>query len=80
MRDIIMSLETLRTFDKDGNSKRIFLNVDYSNWHKAYVLTFPKHLEQEADDYIAQLPKYLHYVYGNDILSMMTKEGVDQAT
>ena len=80
MREIIMNLETLRTFDKDGQSKEIFINVDFSNWHKSYVLTFPKHLEQEADDYISQLPTYLHHVYGDTILSMLTTEGASQAT
>ena len=80
MREIIMSLETLRNFDKDGNSKQIFINIDYSSWHKNYVLTFPKHLEQEADDYISQLPIYLHHVYGNDILTMLITEGAVQAT
>ena len=79
MREIIMNLETLRTFDSDGNPIKIFINVDYSDWHSSYVLTFPKHLEKEADDFIAQLPAYLHYVYGEEVLFMLTAEGAVKA-
>ena len=79
MRDIIMDLETLKIMDKKGNPMKVFLNVDYSQWHSSYVLTFPQHLESEADDYISQLPAYLHYVYGNEILMMLTAEGAAKA-
>ena len=79
MREIIMSLETLKTFNEKGEAMKIFQNVDYSTWHSCYVLTFPKHLEKEADDYIAQLPAYLHYVYGDEALIMMSAEGAVQA-
>ena len=79
MRDIIMNLETLKTFNSKGEPMRIFQNVDYSSWHSCYVLTFPKHLEKEADDYISQLPAYLHYVYGNEVLIMLSAEGAVQA-
>jgi len=63
MRDIIMDLETLYKLDDNDQPMKIFLCVDYSQWHSSYVLTFPSYLENEADDYIAQLPAYLHYVY-----------------
>ena len=79
LRNIIMNLETLRTFDAEGNPMKIFINVDYSNWHSAYVLTFPKHLEKEADDFITQLPAYLNYVYGEEVLFMLTAEGAVRA-
>ena len=79
LRDIIMNLETLKTFDAEGNPMKIFINVDYSNWHSAYVLTFPKHLEKEADDFITQLPAYLNYVYGEEVLFMLTAEGAVKA-
>ena len=79
LRDMIMNLETLKTFDPDGNPMKIFLNVDYSNWHSSYVLTFPKHLEKEADDFIAQMPAYLQYVYGEEVLYMLTAEGAVKA-
>ena len=79
MRDIIMNLETLKTFNEKGEAVKIFQNVDYSTWHSCYVLTFPKHLEKEADDYISQLPAYLHYVYGDEALIMMSAEGAAQA-
>ena len=51
MHDIIMSLETLKTFNSKGEPMQIFQNVDYSTWHSYYVLTFPKHLEKDEDDY-----------------------------
>ena len=79
LREIIMNLETLKTFDAEGNPMKIFINVDYSNWHSAYVLTFPKHLEKEADDFITQLPAYLNYVYGEEVLFMLTAEGAVKA-
>ena len=43
-------------------------NVDYSSWHSSYVVTFPSHLEKEAEDYITQLPAYLKYFYGEEVL------------
>jgi len=58
---------------------KIFQNVDFSSWHNCYVVTFPKHLEKEADDYIAQLPTYLHYLYGDEVLLMLSAEGAAQA-
>jgi len=75
LREIVMNLETLRTFDKDGNPFKIFQNVDYSSWHSSYVVTFPSHLEKEAEDYITQLPAYLKYIYGEEVLYMLTAEG-----
>jgi len=75
LRDIIMKLETLNTFDKEGNPMKVFTNVDYSSWHSCYLLTYPAHLEKEAEDYISQLPAFLHYVYGPEVLLMLTAEG-----
>ena len=79
LRDIIMNLETLHTFDKDGNPMPVFTNVDYSDWHSCYVLTYPAHLEKEAEDYITQLPAFLHYVYGPEVLFMLTSDGQAKA-
>ena len=79
MREIIMNLETLRVFDEKGKPVKNFQNVDYSSWHSCYVLTFPNHLEKEADDFIAQLPAYLQYVYGEEVLYMLTAEGAVKA-
>ena len=75
LRDIIMQLETLHTFDKNGDPMKVFINVDYSDWHSCYLLTYPSHLEKEAEDYIAQMPAFLHYVYGPEVLLMLTAEG-----
>ena len=79
LRDIIMQLETLRTFDKNGDPMKVFINVDYSSWHSCYLLTYPSHLEKEAEDYITQLPAFLHYVYGSEVLLMLTAEGQAKA-
>ena len=79
LRDIIMQLETLHTFDKNGDPMKVFINVDYSDWHSCYLLTYPSHLEKEAEDYITQLPAFLHYVYGPEVLLMLTAEGQVQA-
>ena len=75
LREIIMNLQTLHTSDKGGNPIQVFINVDYSEWHNSYVLTFPSHLEKEADDYISQLPAFLHYIYGDEVLFMLNPEG-----
>jgi len=60
MQDIIMNIKTLKTFKSKGDPMKIFQNVYFSSWHNCHVLTFPKHLEKEADVYISQLPAYLH--------------------
>ena len=79
LREIIMQLETLHIFDKEGNPMKVFINVDYSSWHSCYLLTYPSHLEKEAEDYISQLPAFLHYVYGPEVLLMLTAEGQAKA-
>ena len=79
MREIIMNLETLRTFNSKGESMKIFQNIDYSSWHASYVVTYPKHLSKEAEDYIAQLPAYLHYIYGDEVLHMLSADGMARA-
>ena len=79
LREIIMKLETLRSFDANGNPMPVFTNVDYSEWHSCYVLTYPSHLEKEAEDYISQLPAFLHYIYGPEVLLMLTAEGQSKA-
>jgi len=74
LREIIMNLETLRAFDDKGKPFKIFQNVDYNLWHGCYILTFPNHLENEADDYIAHLPVYLQHAFGEEVLFMLTAE------
>jgi len=75
MREIIFELENPHKLDKDDKPMEVFLSVDYSQWHSSYVVTFPSYLDEEADDYTTQLPAYLHYVYDNEILFMLTDEG-----
>jgi len=43
MRDIILDLETLKTFNTNGNPMKIFQNVDYSSWHPQYGLLLCKY-------------------------------------
>ena len=75
LREIIMNLQTLHMSDKKGNTIPVFTNVGYSKWHNCCILTFPSHLEKEAYDYISQLPAFLHYLYGDMVLLMLTAEG-----
>ena len=79
MRDIIMNLETLHTFNSKGEPMKIFQNVDYSSWHASYVVTYPKHLAKEAEDFISQLPAYVHYIYGDEVLHMLSADGMAKA-
>jgi len=58
---------------------KIFQNVDYSPWYSCYGVTFPHHLEKEAEDYLSQLPAYLHYVYEDEVLLMLSADGSAQA-
>jgi len=63
-------------FWQEPNSMKVFTNVDNSSvWYSCYVLTYPSHLFKEADDNISELPSYLHYVYGDEILLMLTTKG-----
>ena len=74
LREIIMNLQTLHISDKQGNPTPVFTSVDNSELHSSYVLTFPLHLEKEADDYISELSAFLHYLYG-EVLFMLNSEG-----
>jgi len=78
MREIVMNLETLKSFNDKGEAMKKFQNVDYSTWHSCYVVTFPRHLEKEAEDYLSQLPAYLHFVYGDKVLHMLSADGAAQ--
>ena len=69
-----MNLQTLHISEKQGNLIPVFIDVDYSEWHNCYVLTFPSHLEKEAGDFISQLPTFLHYLYADDVLFMLNSE------
>ena len=75
LREIIMNLQPLHISDKQGNPIQVFTNLDYSKWHNCYVLTFPSHLDKNADDYISQLPVFLHYLNGDEVLFILNSEG-----
>ena len=73
MRSIIMDIETIE------KPKTLFLGIDYSEYSSGYVITFPTYLESEARDCIAQLPSFLHWLYGDPILQLLTDSAVERA-
>ena len=80
MRDMIMNLHTIRTFDKNNKTIPIFTSIDYTEWPEpCYILTYPKHLAQEALDYMASLPSFLVWCYGENVLDMINTEAIRKA-
>ncbi|MGB0423693.1 MAG: hypothetical protein ACPGED_05200, partial [Flavobacteriales bacterium] len=80
LRDMIMELKTLRTFDPNNQSIQIFTSIDYTTWPQpCHALTFPKYLQSEAHEYIASLPSFLVWCYGEEVLNMMNPEAIRKA-
>ena len=80
MREMIMTLKTLRTFDKNNNSLQVFTSVDAITWPEpGYALTYPTYLEEEAQEYIASLPSFLIWCYGDHVMDMITPAAARQA-
>ena len=75
MREITIQLEIFNYFNDKVDATKIFHN----EWYSVYVVTFLKHLVQEADDYILQILAYLNYLQGNEILFMPFHSGVSLA-
>ena len=74
LRQIIMELRTL-----DGTDELIFTSIDYDTYTEHHKLTFPTMLKSQAWDYITQLPSFLHWVYGDPILKLLTDAAVERA-
>ena len=80
LRQIIMGLKTLRTFDEKNEPIKIFTSVDAVTWPQdAHALTYPTHLAQEAQEYISSLPSFLHWCYGDAVYDMINIEAVRKA-
>lgn len=73
LRQIIMDIEQVDT------SEPLFLSIDFSEFSSGYVLTFPAHVESEARDCISQLPSFLHWMYGDQVLEQLTDFAVERA-
>ena len=77
MREIIMQLDTLRTFDKHNKPLKVFTSIDYTEWPQpGYTLTYPKHLQDEAAEYASSIPSFLHWCYGDNVLDMLTPDAI----
>jgi len=74
LRQILMKIETLVPIDDKDKCPKIFQSIDYSTYYSGYVLTFPTYLTQQATDMAPQLPSFLYWLYGNEILPMLTPE------
>jgi len=79
MRQILMSIETLVPIDGKNKCPRIFQSVDYSSYYSGYVLTFPTYLNHQATDIAPQLPSFIYWLYGKEILPMLTPEAAIMA-
>ena len=74
LRQIIMQLRAL-----DGSDQLVFTSIDYEQFSGNHVLTFPKMLKSQAWDYATQLPSFLHWLYGDPILILLTSTAVERA-
>jgi len=79
LRKILMKLVTIEPVDEKGTCPKVFEAVDWNEYLGAHVFTFPRHLSQQATNYISQLPSLLHWMYGNEVLSMLSAEAVEEA-
>ena len=74
MRQIVMELRTL-----NGIDQLVFTSIDYKDYSESHKLTFPKALKSHAYDYMAQLPTFLRWTYGEDIYKLFTDAAVEKA-
>ena len=74
LRQMIMEIEQVASPEET-----LFLSIDYNDYSSGYVLTFPTHLESEARDCISQLPSFLHWMYGDNVLEQLTDFAVERA-
>ena len=80
LRQMIMGLKTLRTFNEKDEPIPIFLSIDAVTWPQdAHALSYPTHLADEAQEYISSLPSFLHWCYGDDVLDMLNISAVRKA-
>ena len=80
LRDMIMDLKSLRTFDSENKTIPIFTSIDAATWPQpCHVLTFPSYLQSEAQDYISSLPSFLFWCYGEAVLTMMNSDAIRKA-
>jgi len=79
LRQIIMNIETMVPIDGQDKCPKIFQSIDYSSYYSGYVLTFPKYLTQQATDIAPQMPSFLYWLYGEEILPMLSPEAAVMA-
>ncbi|MGB0423910.1 MAG: hypothetical protein ACPGED_06295, partial [Flavobacteriales bacterium] len=79
MRQIIMQMETIESINGEDNYPKMYLNIDYSDYHGGYVISYPTYLTKQATDMVPQLPAFLHHLYGDEILTMLKPEAVSLA-
>ena len=52
LREMVMDLKTLRMFDPNSNTIKVFTSIDDATWPQpCHVLTYPKYLQSEAQEY-----------------------------
>ena len=47
----------------DGSDAAVFLGVDYNKRDECFEVTFPKYLDTQVRDILAQLPSIIAYIY-----------------
>ena len=70
MRNIIVELETIEAVDGDNQYPKLFLSIDYSDYHGGHVIAYPSYLSKQATDLVPQMPAFLHHLYGDQILTL----------
>ena len=73
--EMLMELQTL-----DGTGSKLFWSVDFDDKDDGYHLTYPRFLNAQARDIISQLPSLLVWIYGADVLHMITDSAQTRAS
>ena len=73
-REMIMGIPPL-----DGSDAAVFLGVDYNKRDECFEVTFPKYLDTQVRDIIAQLPSIIAYIYTDQALELMTPSAQERA-
>lgn len=74
VRDMIMDIPPL-----DGSDAPVFLGIDYNKRDECYEVTFPKYMDTQVRDIIAQLPSIIAHIYTDVALELLTPSAQERA-
>ena len=71
--------KTLMEMKNKAGDLKLFLGVNWDNKEQAAVFTFPKVIEDEARDVIANIGPYLYHKFKKRVLKYLTPDAADRA-